>query len=92
MARMTAARQEAKEAGRKHYVAAKPCRNGHKPIRLTSSGECVECRRLSFYRAQQYAYDRDNSHEIEKRRRTKLIDAIPGARVFLDGKEVKNVF
>jgi len=36
-------RSEAAAAGHKIYVAEKPCKRGHKPIRYVSNGCCAEC-------------------------------------------------
>lgn len=35
-------RQEALESGKRHY-AGLPCRYGHKGLRYTSTGACVDC-------------------------------------------------
>lgn len=36
-------RTAAKLAGERHYFAKKPCKHGHQPKRLTSTGICVQC-------------------------------------------------
>lgn len=36
-------RAEAGARGEKHFQAIKPCKNGHKPIRYVSNGDCVDC-------------------------------------------------
>jgi hypothetical protein len=44
------ARIAAKEAERKRYVPSdrRACKNGHLAERLTSNGNCCECRRLAY--------------------------------------------
>lgn len=36
----------AQQQGQKHYMAEIPCKRGHIGLRITSTGTCVECRRL----------------------------------------------
>ena len=43
MSKMGDARKEAMRFGHKHYVPERHCRYGHKALRYTSSGNCVEC-------------------------------------------------
>src|SRR6056300_409537 len=65
-------RKQAKEQGLKHYFTGKPCKHGHVRERHTSSGSCLECRRLlqlkqnkdnpeklAAYRAKSYAKNRN---------------------------------
>ena len=39
-------RFEAQQKGEKHYMATNPCKRGHISLRITSSGTCVECRKI----------------------------------------------
>jgi hypothetical protein len=36
-------RREARELGLEFYNTGKPCRNGHRADRFTTSGKCIEC-------------------------------------------------
>ena len=37
----------AKQNGEKHYMADKPCKRGHIGLRITATGTCVECRKIT---------------------------------------------
>lgn len=39
-------KEEASELGLKFYCVGKPCKNGHESVRYTSTGMCLECRRM----------------------------------------------
>lgn len=38
-------RKDAKQIGAKYYVPSAKCVHGHDPLRYTSTGDCVECRK-----------------------------------------------
>lgn len=39
-------RYKAQQNGNSHYMSDKPCKRGHISLRITSTGTCVECRKL----------------------------------------------
>lgn len=55
----TTPRQQAKAEGLKYYSSDVPCKRGHMVMRLTSTGDCIECKRL--HNEQRYQQHR-NEH------------------------------
>ncbi|TIN83054.1 MAG: hypothetical protein E5X97_27355 [Mesorhizobium sp.] len=60
-------RAEAKAIGAKHYFTAKPCKHGHVDIRLTSSGQCRECARISQRAAYPSRAEKLRAYQVEYR-------------------------
>jgi hypothetical protein len=42
-------RYDAKIKGEKHYMAINPCKRGHIALRITATGTCVECRKITAH-------------------------------------------
>jgi len=39
-------RYEAQQKGERYYMAVTPCKRGHLALRITSTGTCIECRKI----------------------------------------------
>ena len=48
MSALPRTREEAKEAGSKHYFTGKSCKQGHQSHRYTHDAHCVECHEVSY--------------------------------------------
>lgn len=71
--------EKSKARGLKHYYDSEPCLRGHIGLHYVSNGTCIKCQ-----------YD-DNVRNAEAKKKAKLRNrVIPGARVFIQGQEVKN--
>lgn len=74
------AREKARARGLRQYFDSEPCGRGHVGFHFVSNGTCIKCQ-----------YD-DNAKRSERLKKNRLSNrVIPGARVFIEGKEVKNV-
>lgn len=61
-------RKEAIERGSMTYFTGKPCRNGHRAYRYTSSGACSKC--IAEYKEWEKAYIKKRRAEAESRGET----------------------
>ena len=90
------ARRKAELAGAKTYTSENPCARGHTGPRRTQCGSCFECRRenqstyLSKRLAEAESADIEFANDVSDRARDIGRKIIPGARVFLMGREVSN--
>jgi len=90
------ARRKAELAGAKTYTSENPCARGHTGPRRTQCGSCLECRRenqviyLSKRLAKEEAADIKFANDVSDRVCDIDHKIIPGARVFLMGREVPN--
>jgi len=93
------ARNKANLAGAKTYTPENPCARGHTGPRRTQCGSCLECRRENQVRYLSNKFKKSIEEEAEDIKfandvsdRVCDIDhkIIPGARVFLMGREVPN--
>lgn len=86
------ARRNALIAGNKHYFTGIPCRNGHIAEYLTESGTCMECRKIhmrAFRERKKSGKPKVERKRVVERDDISLPDGvIPGARVFLMGRQV----
>lgn len=73
------ARQAAKDAGEIHYRTGKPCTRGHISERLTSTGQCIECRPI--VKRQWRKANRQTYLAGLKRKRDRHPDKVKAARL-----------
>jgi len=70
------ARADARAQGLTQYFTGKACKHGHKSARNTQTGNCLECRRMSYrddphsHRMRQAKYVGDNREKVSARRKT----------------------
>lgn len=64
MANYPTTRKEAQQLNNPYYLTNKPCKHGHISTRLTSTGQCRECKRVDHGR-----YRQDNIEEHRERER-----------------------
>jgi hypothetical protein len=70
-------RIEAKAAGLKHYFPGTTCQTGHMAARYTSTGQCVECKRLQYQSPERKSAKSEHSKKFrnsEKGRHYRLLE------------------
>lgn len=73
-------RAAAKAQGSLHYFTGKPCKRGHVDFRLTSSGQCHECARISGKASRLRRADKINAYAATYRNENKEKVAAVGKR------------
>lgn len=58
-------KHQAKSLGMKRYFTGKPCKHGHVCERLISSGDCIECKKIS--KKKDYHSNKEKHREAQRR-------------------------